>query len=89
MNLDRLLSRPEWTEEKLAAKVRKRGLSKTNQSTINRLRKKTRRASLELALAVEDAADGMVTAEELPLSKRTRRALRRIRQSLQAADAAA
>ena len=80
MNLDRLLSREEWTEERLAAAVRKLGLSGTNQSTINRLRQKTRRASLELSLAIEAACGGLVRAEDLPLSKRTRRALKGVRE---------
>lgn len=79
MTLERLLSLGEWTEEKLAAQVRKCGLQKTNQSTINRLRKRTRRASIELALAIEAATGGAVHAEDLPLSRATLRALKRIR----------
>ena len=77
--LNRLLSLEEWTEERLAARVRKYGLYKTNQSTINRLRKRTRCASLELALAIEAVTNGAVRAEVIPLSSDTRRALKRIR----------
>ena len=80
MTLDRLFSREGWTEERLAAEVRKLGPLKTNQSTINRLRKKTRRASLELSLAIEAATGGLVRAESLPLSKQTRMALRSVRE---------
>lgn len=79
MKLERMLQRKEWTEEKLAARLRKRGFPDAAQSTINRLRHRKRRASLELALAIEAVVGGLVTAEELPLSKRTRRALRGVR----------
>lgn len=79
MKLNGLLRREEWTEEKLAAALRKRGFHRAAQSTINRLRNRKRKASLEFALALEDAVGGLVTAEELPLSKRTRKALRGVR----------
>ena len=80
MKLDKLLRLEGWTEEKLAAEIRRGGLSGTSQSTINRLRRKTRRASLELSLAIEAATGGLVRAEHLPLSRRTRRALRGVRE---------
>lgn len=89
MNLTKLLSRPEWTQEKLAAAVRKRGQPKTTQATISRLVTRTRCASMEFALALEEATGGLVRAEDLPLSKRTWQALRRLRKMVRIAGAAA
>ncbi len=80
MKLDRWLSRPGRTEEQFAAELRKCGLRKTNQSTLNRIRNGDRQASLSLALAIEAVTRGEVRAEELPLSAATRRALRVVRE---------
>lgn len=89
MNLDKLLSQPDWTEERLAELVRRAGLRRTNQSTINRLRNRKRTAGLELALAIEAATEGQVTAEDVPLSRRARAGLRRIRGLQQGASSSA
>ena len=82
MNLDRLLNHEGWTEHRLAEEVRQflpRG-AKTNQSTINRIRRRGRSAGLPLALAIERVTDGMVKAEELRLSPEDRRLLKEVRQ---------
>lgn len=80
-----------WTATQLAAKVSRltpRGSRKTNSATIGRLlprglsgetRRQRRVASLTLALAIERATDGLVTAEEIPLSRASKRLLREIR----------
>jgi len=86
VKLDRLLSQPGWTEERLVAAVRRGGLRKTSQSTVNRLRNGKRVAGLALALAIEAATGGQVKAEELPISRRTRSALRGVRASGQGAS---
>src|SRR5262245_2766877 len=95
MRLDQLLDDDEsgWTATRLASEVRRflpRGARKTTPSTISRLRRKgdraqTRTASVELALAIERATDGVVTAEEVPLSTEARRMLRFVRSQQQAA----
>ena len=79
MTLLKFLKAPNWTEEKLARACRQLGCHLTTQSTINRLKHRKRMASLELALTIEQATGGWVMAEKLPLSKRTRRGLRRVR----------
>ena len=48
-------------------------------STVSRIRRKKKKASLSLALAIESITDGMVTAEELPLTKRSRALLKTMR----------
>ncbi len=50
-------------------------------STISRIRRGRRKASLTLALTIEQVTGGDVKAEDLPLSKRTRAILRAIRGS--------
>ena len=79
MKLARLLLLPDWPEKRLVAELRRYGLKKTRQGTVNRVRNGTRTAGLVLALAIEAVTDGEVKAEELPLSKRTRQAIKRIR----------
>lgn len=64
MDLDQLFKETDWTEERLAAAVG------TNQSTINRLRRRKRTASLGLALRISRATDGQVKPADLPLSDR-------------------
>ena len=79
MTLKRLLSDPDWTEHRLVTALRRAGLKNTRQGTVNRIKNRTRNAGIGFALAIEAATDGAVTAEELPLSRETRAALRRIR----------
>ncbi len=76
MTLDRLLKEPDWTEERLAAAVG------VDQSTVNRLRRRQRRAGLGLALRIEAATGGLVRAEDLPMSKEARRDLAQVRERL-------
>jgi len=73
MTLDRLLKEPDWTEERLALAVG------VDQSTVNRLRRRGRKASLGLALRIEEATAGIVRAEEVPMSRAARRDLARLR----------
>ena len=73
MKLSRLFVETEWTEEKLAAAV---GVS---QPTINKLRHEKRSASLGLALRIERATEGLVRADDLPLSRSARRDLEMVR----------
>lgn len=61
MTLETLLERDDWTEGRLAALVG------VGQSTINRLRRRKRTASVGLAMRIERATDGLVQAHELPL----------------------
>jgi hypothetical protein len=49
------------------------------QPTINRLANKNLTASLGLAILIENATGGVVEAEKLSMSKRSRQALRLIR----------
>lgn len=87
MRLDELLDRPDWTAVRLAREVRKhmpRSARKTTPSTIGRLlragsRKQVRTASVELALAIEKATDGLVRAQEVPLSAEAKRVMRVLR----------
>lgn len=86
MRLDDLLKRKDWNATKLALRVRAhlpRSARKTSPSTIARLRRgnrtETRTASAELALAIERATDGLVRAEEVPLSPEARRTLKLVR----------
>ncbi len=79
MKLKTLLKRSDWTEERLAAELRKYGLKTTRQSTINCIKNGTRNCGLQLALAIELATEGAVRVEELPLSKDSKRAMRQIR----------
>ncbi len=69
MKLDRLFQKSDWTEELLATAVG------VDQSTINRLRTGDRNAGLGLAVRIERATKGMVTAAELPMTKDARRDL--------------
>ena len=86
MRLDEYLSRNDLSDKDLAERVRRllpRG-ARTNFSTINRLRRGSRRkqqrcASPTLALAIERATDGDVKAEELPLTNESKRLLRQLR----------
>ena len=84
VTLDQLLDRQEWTVTRLCAEIAKTG-PKVWPSTLARLRREgvpeeqQRDASLSLALAIEQATEGMVRAEEVPLSARTRSALARLR----------
>ena len=77
MKLDQLFEKGGWTEHKLAV------LAGTGQPTINRLRRGDRTASLGLAFRIERATDGQVRAEDVPLSKKSRRDLRLLRKSFQ------
>jgi hypothetical protein len=77
-----------WTDDRIAREVRRylpRG-TKTGPSTISRLkrrsaRKQVRHASVTLALAIEQATNGKVRAEDLPLTAESKRLLRTLRQS--------
>jgi len=92
MRLHRLLELPDWTASRLADETRRhlpRG-SQTDPSTISRLsrsdtfkgeRQQLRTASLALALAIEAATGGLVRAEELPITARTRATLKTLRTS--------
>lgn len=51
-------------------------------STINRLRRKRMRASVELSLQIERGTKGRVRAEDLPLTRRTRLSLATLRGQL-------
>jgi hypothetical protein len=51
-------------------------------STISRIRRGRKKASLPLALTIEQVSGGEVKAETLPLSKRTRAILRTLRESV-------
>lgn len=87
--------RGRWTASRLA-KAASRHLPRgktVGPSTITRLRRdegtrgdgggrrQTRTASLTLALAIELATDGRVRAEDLPLSRESRRLLKQLRQA--------
>jgi DNA-binding transcriptional regulator YdaS (Cro superfamily) len=74
MDLDRWLSQDGRPGEEVFARR-----AKTTQSTVNRLRNRKLRASLVLALRIEEATNGQVRAEDLPLTPRTRAALRSLR----------
>ena len=67
MNLEKLLTTTDWTNESLGEAV---GAS---HATISRLRTDTRAASLALALRIEIATDGQVTVLECPISDYSRR----------------
>lgn len=84
MNIDAYLKRSGWTEEQLGAMCK----PPVRQHTINRLRNRKRCASLELALAIERATGGQISASDLPLSRRTRQALTRLRAGTATATAA-
>lgn len=81
MTLDRYLSGDDVSEQALAEAARRHlpAGTKTNQSTINRIRHRERTAGLALALAIERATDGKVRAESLKLSPEDRRLLREVR----------
>ena len=74
MDLDRWLSQDGRPGEDAFAKR-----ARTTQSTVNRLRNRKLKAGLVLALRIEEATDGQVRAEDLPLAPRTRAALRMLR----------
>lgn len=88
MRLDELFEerKDEWNASRLARDVRRylpRSV-RTTPSTIGRLlragtRKQRRTASVELALAIEQATGGLVHADEVPLSAGAKRVLRTIR----------
>ena len=80
MTIGAFLKRERWTETKLAHEVEKAlpGCS-TSQTTIHRLKRRQQRARLELALAIERATDGRVRAEEVPLTRASRRTLELLR----------
>jgi hypothetical protein len=77
VKLERFLAESGMRDGQLAAQVG------SDTSTINRLKgpKPLRTASLALALQIEIATRGKVSAEELPLSRKTRRVLTLIRAS--------
>jgi hypothetical protein len=68
-----------YSESKLAEELRKRGFIGTTQPSINRIKRGNGTASLALALEIEDVLEGKVRAEELPVSPRSRIALKGIR----------
>ena len=74
MRLDQLFHTTAWTEKKLADFV------ETGQPTISRLRRRDGNGSLGLAIRIEKATDGKVRAEDVPLSKKSRRELRMFRE---------
>jgi len=90
MTIETYLARQGWTAADLAREVRHhlpRGV-RTNPATIHRLlrgdtragpRRALRTASPELALAIERATGGVVRAEDVPVSRATRRLLRQMR----------
>jgi len=90
VRIESYLSRQGWTAADLAREVRNhlpRGV-RTNPATIHRLlradtragpRRALRTASPELALAIERATGGAVRADEVPVSRATRRLLRAFR----------
>ena len=69
MTLDKLLRTTAWTETTLAKAVG------VGQPTINRLRKKRRTASPQLALAIEKATKGVVKRTDVPLIPANRKLL--------------
>lgn len=69
MTLDKLLRSTDWTETTLADSVG------VGQPTINRLRKKRRTASPQLALAIEKATKGVVKRTDVPLTAANRKLL--------------
>ncbi len=69
MTLDKLFRTTKWTEAKLAAAVG------VGQPAINRLRKKRRTASPQLALAIEKATKGVVKRTDVPLISANRKLL--------------
>lgn len=92
MRLDELFEerKDEWSASRLAREVRRylpRSV-RTTPSTIGRLlraagRKQRRTASVELALAIERATGGLVSADEVPLSAAAKRVLRAIRSQVE------
>ena len=75
MTIDAFLKTTGWTEKHLGLLCK----PPVRQHTINRLRRRERKASLDVALGIERATEGRVGADEVPLSKRTRRALDQLR----------
>lgn len=57
------------------------------QATVSRLEAEDRTASLILALEIERRTGGEVEAEHLPITPRTRRAIRRLRSQMRALKA--
>ena len=74
-----MLKRPGWTQERVAASAR------TSQGTISRLTQRRRKAGLGLALRIEKATEGLVRAEDIPMSPSARRDLRELRKIDEAA----
>lgn len=72
-----------WKDADLAARI-----PGCHPSTILRIRKRQRRASLALALAIERASNGEIKAESLPLSRSSRAALAQLRREAAATRAA-
>lgn len=77
MTLRELLKKTDWTQRGLADAV---GCDQAFVSRLVHWRVSRARCTLGLALQIEDATDGEVTADELPLSERDRAQLSRIRQ---------
>lgn len=73
MTLDKLFRTTAWTEATLAESVG------VHQPTINRLRKKRRTASPQLALAIEKATKGVVKRTDVPLIPANRKLLKQIK----------
>lgn len=82
MQILTLLNRTDWTQDALADAVG------VDQSTISRVAYRKRNASLQLALQIEAATEGKVKAEDVPMSRRARRALRDLRKRQGAKSAA-
>jgi plasmid maintenance system antidote protein VapI len=75
VTLNAFLLQSGLTEAELAEKCE----PPVRQHTINRIRRRARCASLEMALSIERATAGAVPALSLHLSRRTREALKRLR----------
>ena len=82
MTLERLFKDPAWTQVRLAKEAR------VDQSTLSRLLRKKQKASVWLALRIEKATGGLVSAEEIPMSRDAKRQLAILRQTGAAGTAA-
>lgn len=79
MRLETLMRREGWTDQRVAEAMGRAGHRKVNAVTIYRLRTHRRTASADFALALERATGGLVRAEDVPITAKTRRILRRLR----------
>ena len=70
-----------WTESKGLTDTAAAELLGIDQSMVTKLKNRTRNASLSLALEIERRTGAEIGANELPLTKNTRRALRLLRES--------